>query len=518
MSADPTRAGVVMRDLTEKLVSLGARGLLLNVIAIATIGLVGLGHSGFGAALAAVGLLTSLHFTQTLLPWSQSTRQGIARRTPASPLGSYSLSRAVLAIALGLHAIGEGLSVEVSWLPALAFALVIVAEPVVAAVTRVPELSIANASWLSPSSRPPFNTTVIFLINTLGLLFTTVAVAVGASPLYGLMFPSISAGLVVAAGLAARKRVQANRRAKSTLTAELTKYAPRFVLYWEAEEGTTYQVAMWLPYLEQLGEKYVVILRSRRNMPVVAPLTDAPVILCESMAELDDVIVPSLRTAFYVNNSIRNCHFVRYPQLTHIQLNHGDSDKAPSFNPVMRMYDKNFVAGQAAIDRFAANGIEVRNDFFAIVGRPQVSEVLVRNVTSRGPGRKTVLYAPTWAGFTADSNHSSLPIGPALVAALLKRDVNVIFRPHPHSRKLAAYAEACDRIEAMLASDQAATGRQHVYGASAEVEMSIFGCFNMSDAMVSDVSSVVPDYLYSEKPLALIAMNSTYDEIGRAHV
>src|SRR5699024_12219569 len=48
---------------------------------------------------------------------------------------------------------------------------------------------------------------------------------------------------------------------------------------------------------------------------------------------------------------------VSYTQLTHVQLNHGESDKGPSFSPVFRSYDKDFVAGQAAIDRFAANGV-----------------------------------------------------------------------------------------------------------------------------------------------------------------
>ena len=48
---------------------------------------------------------------------------------------------------------------------------------------------------------------------------------------------------------------------------------------------------------------------------------------------------------------------VRFNQLTHIQLLHGDSDKASSFNPVTAMFDRIFVAGQAAIDRYAANGV-----------------------------------------------------------------------------------------------------------------------------------------------------------------
>ena len=43
---------------------------------------------------------------------------------------------------------------------------------------------------------------------------------------------------------------------------------------------------------------------------------------------------------------------------------------------------------------------------------------------------------------------------------------------------------------------------EHVHGQVAEVDWSVVDCFNASDAMVSDVSSVVADYLYSKKPIA----------------
>jgi hypothetical protein len=96
---------------------------------------------------------------------------------------------------------------------------------------------------------------------------------------------------------------------------------------------------MWLPFLERLGEKFFVIVRNEESFPDVVRLTTAPVLLRKELADMDAVVVPTLRAAFYVNNAVRNSHFVRYPQLKHVQLNHGDSDKAPSYNPVFRMFD-----------------------------------------------------------------------------------------------------------------------------------------------------------------------------------
>ena len=50
------------------------------------------------------------------------------------------------------------------------------------------------------------------------------------------------------------------------------------------------------------------------------------------------------------------------------------------------------------------------------------------------------------------------------------------------------------------------TGRPHLWGAAAEKDRSILDCINDSDAMVSDVSSVVSDYLFSGKPFTMIAV------------
>jgi len=243
------------------------------------------------------------------------------------------------------------------------------------------------------------------------------------------------------------------------------------------------------------------------------------VLLRQALADMDAMVVPSLTTAFYVNNAVRNAHFARYMQLTHVQLNHGDSDKAPSFNPVFRMFDRDFVAGQAAIDRFEAHGVHTRPGFFEIVGRPQVEAIEVASATRQhaengisstdgsDPHTPRVLYAPTWSGFNADSAYSSLPIGPTIVAALLARGCAVIYRPHPYTHRNKRHAQLSARIKQMLERDARSTGRRHVWGRAAETEMSVVDCFNDADAMIADISSVVPDFLYSEKPFALTAMS-----------
>jgi hypothetical protein len=121
------------------------------------------------------------------------------------------------------------------------------------------------------------------------------------------------------------------------------------------------------------------------------------------------------------------------------------------------------------------------------------------------------LYAPTWAGNTDDSNYSSLPEGPTIVQALLDRGCTVVFRPHPYWARNHRTAQGREAVVELLRRDAAASGRRHLFGDEAESVMSVFDCFNASDALISDVSSVVNDYLFSEKPYAMMAVTATAD-------
>jgi hypothetical protein len=235
-------------------------------------------------------------------------------------------------------------------------------------------------------------------------------------------------------------------------------------------------------------------------------MTDAPVLLCPTISSVEATIAPTMRAAFYANNGALNTHAVRFGQLTHIQLLHGDSDKAPSYNPVTAMFDKVFVAGQAAIDRYAAHGVHIPPEKFAIVGRPQVDGIEIASGHVGEVASPVVLYAPTWIGLHTDANYCSLPIAEDLIAALLDRSVTVTFRPHPYSSRNAVTAALVDAVDAQLAEDHRRTGREHRWGAAATTDLSLVDCFNRADAMIADVSAVVSDFLYSEKPFVITNM------------
>ncbi|SCF28435.1 CDP-Glycerol:Poly(glycerophosphate) glycerophosphotransferase [Micromonospora viridifaciens] len=344
-------------------------------------------------------------------------------------------------------------------------------------------------------------------------LLVLLALVAGAAGLALPAWVALAAALLVGAGCGAVGLDLARRRFRPSagggpVGRALRRHQPEFVLHFSAPPGSEYQVTMWLPYLERIGRPFLVLVREPEFLPTIAAATRAPVVFCPTLKTMDEALVPSLRVAFYVNHGAKNSHCIRFTQLTHVQLHHGDSDKAPSANPVSAIFDKIFVAGQAAIDRYARAGVEIPAEKFVVVGRPQVEAIEVRREPVHGLANPTVLYTPTWTGHHADANYCSLPVAETLLRRLLDRGVTVILRAHPYTAQNPASARQLARLTELLAADRARTGRAHLWGAAASRELTLTECVNRADALVSDVSGVISDWLYSGKPYAVTDMGT----------
>ena len=364
----------------------------------------------------------------------------------------------------------------------------------------------------APVDPPPRDFTAATLASSLGATVVGLLLsALGASPWWWALVAAAALGPAAALALDGRRKILAIRRLRDVIPTALAEYAPEFVVYTSRPDDASYQVTMWLPYLRRSGRRFVIITRDRVPAAALADLTDIPIIECRRITDLEAIVVPSLHAAFYVNASSGNSAFVRYRQLTHVYLGHGDSDKPPSYNPMHAMFDQVFCAGPAATRRYGDHGVRIPEEKFRVVGRPQVEDV-PRTAGAIGEVRApVVLYAPTWRGHVKETMLYSLPVGERIVAALLARGATVIFRPHPFSYEEPADASALARIQARLAADAKATGRPHRWGAAAESDLGILDCMNLSHAMVTDVSSVVSDYLFSGKPFAMIAVSAEPD-------
>lgn len=296
-------------------------------------------------------------------------------------------------------------------------------------------------------------------------------------------------------------------------TKSLAGMNPKFAVFFDGDEETLYQIKMWIKPFENVGEEWIIITRRPSMANHLQAMTKkAKVVIARDRDKLIEVCnLPSLKFIMYVNNARENTEVVRFPHLVHAQLMHGDSEKTASFNPVSGMFTKIFVAGQAGVDRYERNGVKVAADKFELVGRPQLGGMNVATgpVASKQP---TVLVAPTWGGSALGEELSSLSVTPQIVKALLDSGASVVYRPHPFCAQTSEGAHTISVVHEMLEQHANKTGVKHLFGAEAEKKITVNEAANMSDMIVSDLSGIMSDWLFSLKPYLLVSMDQSAEE------
>ena len=266
-----------------------------------------------------------------------------------------------------------------------------------------------------------------------------------------------------------------------------------------------YQVAQWLPVLEELHQKEEVLLvfRTMSAFNAAGKLTDLPKIFVRRFSDLMDVYDDNdLKLVIYVNNSRSNFQSLDHPRLVHVHVNHGESDKLSMVSNKAKAYDKVFVAGPAAIKRHEAMLIDFDFNKLLVTGRPQLD--IDFKLELEPSDKFDVMYAPTWEGENEDNNYTSLDrYGVAIVEALLANpDLRIIYKPHPRieASKTPGVAQAHQRIKELLQAS-IDLGAEHVISEQGN----ILAMFESTDALITDVSSVGLDYLYLHpgKPLVI---------------
>jgi hypothetical protein len=347
--------------------------------------------------------------------------------------------------------------------------------------------------------RWPYGFAAVAVLGFLVLSFAAAAASLPAWVILGLAVPTTLA--LVITGVEYQRLATRNQ---STIRA-LRQFAPVYAMPYNGY--ASFHVGLWLPYLERTGKPVVVVTTTRLSFERVADRYSVPVIYtpqAHQRAAIQAMFPPSVRAAFYVHNG-GNGEFLKIKKVTHVFVHHGDSDKETSARPRTAVaYDVLVVAGQAAVDRFAVRGIQVPSSKFKVLGRPQIEEIRTADHPISAVEHPVVLYAPTWQGSSEETNYSSLPVGAAIVQALLARNATVVFRPHPAGRGDPDNAAAISDINALLAADAKATGRKHRWGKAAD-KPTVGELTNQVDAMVSDVSGMVTDFLQSLKPFAMVS-------------
>ncbi|WP_411144793.1 hypothetical protein [Streptomyces sp. x-80] len=388
--------------------------------------------------------------------------------------------------------------------------------------------------------------------------------------------------LAIVPHLIGAMRFPSRERVLKNVNGWLRHYCPETILYFSGSRDSAYQVNMWLETLAALETRPLIVLRERHLLSTLKS-THLPILCVPSAVHLMNMELSSVRVALYAANVGKNIHLLRVPTIKHVFIGHGDSDKIASVNPYSKVYDEVWVAGRAGRERYRVARVGVVDSDIVEVGRPQLDGVQMADAGASAPAVPTVLYAPTWEGWTDDPGNTSLTLaGERIVSALLKseRPLRVLYKPHPFTgtRSPAAlrahlrivrmieqanearcrgerFAEtpaqqqhraermrSLERLEQERAALEAPSGRaqgddaqRSREGAAADLELTaklealqsrwhkafweskppwehlviqgntptLYDCFDQSDLLISDISSVVSDFVASLKPYAL---------------
>ncbi|WP_286929610.1 MULTISPECIES: CDP-glycerol glycerophosphotransferase family protein [Aeromicrobium] len=280
----------------------------------------------------------------------------------------------------------------------------------------------------------------------------------------------------------------------------LDEYRPEVVVHLSGPDTAAYQINTWIEALESLDQRVFVVLRDHPLFERMAS-SSLPTLSLPAPGELLMLDFSMVKVALYPSNTGNNIHLLRLPTMMSAFIGHGDSDKSASNNPFSRVYDELWVAGEAGADRYRRSGMHIPEDQYRFVGRPQV-HAIERTPRVGEAEIPTVLYAPTWEGVNQHQEYSSLrAIGVQLIDALLADgSVRVVYKPHPFTgQRDAKYRIAHAVISRRLDDAKARTGIDHRVVTSG----SLTGWMNQSTALVSDISSVLSDWLAGEKPYAV---------------
>ncbi len=276
----------------------------------------------------------------------------------------------------------------------------------------------------------------------------------------------------------------------------LKQFAPEVVLHAAGPANSAYQVNMWLPVLEELSLKVAIVTRKQNLHKKLLP-TSVPIFLLTNIEDLSELETAGVKTILYPASPMQTLQCLRFYKLNHFFINHGESDKAFNQNQILCAYDKILLAGPLAKKRLTDANFKLHPEQVEFVGRPQVN-LLLDAPSKSTKDIQTILYAPTWEGFYQEVNYTSVTAyGVEMIKTLLKKDdFHIIFKPHPFTgtRNNTEVNESLKELESFKSLPNFEL---------VPSDNTIYECMNRSDLMITDISSTIGDYIYTEKPMIL---------------
>ncbi|HIP62351.1 MAG TPA: hypothetical protein EYG98_07315, partial [Sulfurovum sp.] len=268
------------------------------------------------------------------------------------------------------------------------------------------------------------------------------------------------------------------------------------MLYTGGGHPSQSHLALWIPYFIKADIDFIILTRHRVAFDMA--VEDYPHVNIAYAREERDVQrimekLNFLKACFYPSNTGNNIHLLSFSHIEHIFIGHGDSDKSASAHKFFRVYDQNWVAGDAHRDRFENEGFDFSGLEFVKVGRPNLLEVLEKTEGSwrdRHEGKINLLYLPTWEGVYEEQNYSSLPLLQNIVEELdIKFDLSISVKLHPSTGNRETSLQNIEKkLETLI-------GNKKIDAEVVSKERTVNDLLTQNTLFICDISAVVSESL-----------------------
>ena len=301
-----------------------------------------------------------------------------------------------------------------------------------------------------------------------------------------------------------RNKKNPNGKAKSNSNTNRVNLLTPFthVLHTGEVENAVNHLDLWIPHFIKADIDFIVITRNIvafNNVKDKYPLVSVVFLKGEKEIETFFNKLTFLKACFYPSNTGNNLHLLKFNNLKHIFLGHGDSDKSASAHKYFRVYDENWVAGDAHIDRFKNEGFDFSGLKSVKVGRPNLLNILKKSTkkwNERFDSKINLLYLSTWEGVYAEQNYTSAYMINE-IAELLKefKDITLRVKLHPRvgSRDI-SLLNTTSKLETFAEKNSL---NCTIYNRDKPVDELII----KSNVFICDISAVVSECLAANAPI-----------------
>jgi len=267
----------------------------------------------------------------------------------------------------------------------------------------------------------------------------------------------------------------------------------------ENEIGISH-IDLWEPTFLKSNVEYIVIVSNLKLFnKIVEKYINIKAIYIQNQSAIKKVFskLTKLQTIFYPSNTGSNMNLIKYNHIKHIFIGHGDSDKTASAHKIFRMYEENWVAGEAHIDRFKNSKFDSTGLKHVKVGRPNLLDILKNSTQEwqkRFENKINILYLPTWEGAYKEQDYSSLKIIKEIVNITnLKSsnsDLSINIKLHPFTGKR---DNTLNKLEKKLNNIKNCN--------IVSKENTVFDSILKSNIFICDISAVITECLASNCPI-----------------